>query len=245
MDAAEELIRLFDASEDAGADEEREQADKALYDFAFALLADVAGPAIGRVLERERDCPLPGEAEPAIKGTWWENPAGVNRALAQLLLDLKPALEAFPAEPVARDLIAAVMYNASAVTLVNPKRRRGQRDNKDMKEEARRRLVFAVFFLAGRDGSSVYAARDQATRGDIIGTTWKAMARKVPRERRDAVLAAGKEQAAAQREGRPHVLSDPDAIRAESDLAHLWDLTEWAVRVRGGPPKEVLKGRDI
>ena len=69
--AAEELIRLYDASEDARTDEERERADKELYDFAFALLADVAGPAIGRVLERERDCPLPGEAEPAIKGTWY------------------------------------------------------------------------------------------------------------------------------------------------------------------------------
>ena len=63
------MIRLYDASEDASTDQERQRADNNLYDFVLALLADVAGPAIGRVLERERDCPLPDELDPAIKGS--------------------------------------------------------------------------------------------------------------------------------------------------------------------------------
>ncbi|MGA8158168.1 MAG: hypothetical protein WB822_18585, partial [Rhodoplanes sp.] len=112
--AADEIIRLYDASEDAATDEQREQADKELYDFALRLLADVAGPAIGRVLERERDTSLPEpyKDEPTITGTWRDNTSGIRKALARLLLDLKPALGSFPAEPIVRDLIAEVTDNA-------------------------------------------------------------------------------------------------------------------------------------
>jgi hypothetical protein len=86
--AADELIRLFYASEDAASDEERERADKELYDFALASLADVAGPAIGRVLERERESPLPREAGSTIKASWQDNPDGIRKAFARLLQDL-------------------------------------------------------------------------------------------------------------------------------------------------------------
>jgi hypothetical protein len=233
--AAEEMIRLFDASEDARTDQERERADKELYDHALGLLARFAGPAIGRVLERERDCPLPSEDETAItiKGTWDDNPAGVNKALAWLLLTLKPALRAFPAERVVRDLLAAVMHNASALTLIEPTRARGEHDHRDQKEAARNRLVFAVLFHAKRAGLSIEAAWEKVAGGKITESTWKAMMREATKERRDAVRAAGKAQTTAEREGRPYALSDPDAVRAEYDLKHnIQALIKRAVSLR-------------
>ena len=238
--AAEEMIRLNDASEDATTDEERERADTELYDFALALLADVAGPAIGRVLERERDCPLPNEPNSAIKGTW-HDPAGINRALAKLLFDLKPALGDFPAMAVVNDLMAAVTDGASYRVLVNPTRKRGQRDEQSgVRRAACKKVVFAIHFHAGVTGQSIEAARDEATWGDVVASTWKSMVREIPKARRDAVLAAGKEQAAAKREGRSYTLSDPDAVQAEADLQNgLRDLLDWAVKVRGPPKRDI------
>ena len=218
--AAEELIRLFDASEDAATAEQHERADKELYDFALALLADVAGPAIGRVLERERDCPLPDEVGSSIKATWQDNRNGVRKALARLLLDLEPALGTFPTKPVMRDIIAAATDNASALTLADPARTRGERDHRDLVRTARKRLVFAIVFCAGQTGQSVDKARDSLTNGDVTESTWKNLLRDLDLtiERRRAVKDAGKAQSAAELEGRPHTLSDPDAVQANADL---------------------------
>ena len=241
--AADELIRLFDASEDAVSDEERERADKELYDFALALLADVAGPAIGRVLERERGCPLPGEAdtaiqrdeetETAVQDLWRANLNGVRKALARLLLDLKPALGTFPTEPVVRDLLAPITHQASPLILTEPIRTRGKRDRGDLRKEARKRLVYAVYFYAGQTGQSISAARDSVTCGDIIKRTWKELVRDIPMECRRSVRSAGKAQCAAEREGRSYTLSDPAAVQADADLRDgLRDVIDLAVTVQ-------------
>ena len=153
--AADELIRLYDASEDASTGEERERADKELYNFMLGLLADVAGPAIGRVLERERDCPLPGEPDTAIKGTWHDQ-AGVNRALAWLLLNLKPALGDFPAKQVVHDLLAAVTDNASPLILKEPKRGRGEHDDIATTERSQEKGLLAIS-ITGETGLPINA----------------------------------------------------------------------------------------
>lgn len=244
--AAEEFIRLYDASEDAASNKQRERADKKLYGFALGFLAEVAGPAIGRVLERERDSRLPDGTEPAVKGSWHldendpsrgANSVGVNMALASLLLSLEPALGRFPTKPVVRDLVASVLYNADPLTLRLPERGKGEHNHADLRQASRQRIVLAVHFLAGWEGCSIPKARKQATSGDIVRSTWNDIVNEVPQARKDAVHAAGKEQAAAQRENRAYVLADLDAVVAKSDLGDMSELINRAISKRRGLPE--------
>ena len=215
--AAEELIHLYDASEDASTDKERERADNELYDFVLALLADVAGSAISRVLERERDSTLPNGEEPAIKGCWYldeddphkrsANRVGVNMAAAKLLLDLEPVLGTFPAQDLAWDFIAAVLDKSSPRTHVEPKRKPGEHDNSFLTSVARKRVVLAILFHAAQTGQPIRDAREIFCRGDLTDTTWKSMLRGVPKELRDAVQAADSEA------------KHPDVRQAKKDLA--------------------------
>lgn len=246
----EELIRLNDASEDATTDEERERADTELYDFALALLADVAGPAIGRVLDRERDSTLPTGEEPAIKGCWYldeddphkrsANRVGVNVAAARLLLDLAPALGAFPAQDLAWDFLAAVLDNSSPRTHVEPKRKPGEHNNSLLTSVVRKRVALAILFHAAQTGRPIRDARKIFCRGDLTDTTWKTMLRGVPKEVRDAVQAAGEADREAQHTGKEP--NDPDVRQAKRDSQnpdYVWRLFDrWAVKVRGLPPKE-------
>ena len=77
--AADELIRLYDASEDASTGEERERADKELYNFMLGLLADVAGPAIGRGLNVRGIARYPANLTRRSRGRGMTKRASIER----------------------------------------------------------------------------------------------------------------------------------------------------------------------
>ena len=140
-----------------------------------------------------------------------------------------------------RDLIAEVTDNASALTLTEPVRGRGERDRGDIKRAAQKRLGARVQLPhAGEREQSIADACDKAqTSGDITQGTGKKLRRDVPGERCRAVRAAGKAKAAAEREGRAHTLSDPDAARAHADLQDgLRDLIDQAVSGAIAPKRD-------
>jgi hypothetical protein len=191
------------------------QLDAFIYKSAFIFLACVAGPAIGRVLERFRDGAPLGEVPAKKLGAWKNlvndqfvaNRVGVNKALALLLSDLAPALGSFPAGPVAGDLVGAIKGN-SPRTLVAPFRHRGEKDGTFHWETARKRLALAIYFEAGRSGRKLDTVEDEIV-PDIGKDAREAIRGTVPAARRRAVREAGTKG-----------MQTPDALQASKDLAN-------------------------
>ena len=200
------------------------QLDARIYRGALALLSHLAGRSINRVLERERDgaeLGFPSPDAPQSAQRDWKDPAAVNRVLARVLYDLAPALGSFPAGSAAHDLISALTGD-SPTCLAEPKRKRGQRNYRRLRTQARLRLVLATYYEAGRKGKTVTDVRGDMFPEQPIGDdAWKDMAKAIPKARRDAVRALGKDRSQA----------TPDAARAANDLEHcMAELKNWLSR---------------
>ena len=195
------------ADREAGA-----RVDEELIRHAILALNVIAGPALQRTMERARDTPLPveGGATDVGQAGSWDDPRGVNRALARLVHDLAPALGDFPSLPVVHDLISAIGGD-SPTCLVKPVRKRGQKDGLSLSKAARRRFVLAVYFSAGREGESLTQTLRRLA-PDVSEKSWERMRLQVAAKTREAVREAG----------RAGDLSSPAAANAARNLQTKW-----------------------
>jgi hypothetical protein len=194
---------LVDAYDPCGPEDIRAQSDGIVYAWAMAFLANVVGRAMGRVVERSGGISADDTRQ-------WSRES-VNQALAKLLVDLAPALGSFPALPVAHDLRSAIEGD-SPIALVAPVRRRGQKDRESLWRTARRQVVLAMYFEAGRKDIDMETARRKLA-PEIGDDQWAKMKGLISKERRQSVREAGKRGDTSQ----------SDAALAARALAEKWD----------------------
>jgi hypothetical protein len=198
----DELLDLVEEVESAADPADRAGRCWRMYFESINFLHDVAGPAIAETLTLDRLGAEPGmpapeqpvepsdpeEAHEAQRARW-------TQTAARVMNDFRAIVgTAFPAHAFARDLYEMARSGAEPIALYQRKKGRGQRELRDLKAAAQRRVVLAVYFEAGRSRKPVDETRrrmNEEFRSAFSDRSWERWRVDVPEDDRDAAHTAG------------------------------------------------------
>ena len=198
--AQEEFDRLLRIVDEAKGENDPEVIEKATRE-SFAFFSKLSGSVIAKWLMHEAQQPLP--RMPYIKSDP-PSPIGsstyVKRGLARVILNMSDVFDAAHMSPevLARDLIEMSHENGSKPVLLSvAEKEKGHKDNRDLKNAAKKRIAYVVYYEAGRTHKTVKTMFHELNRTSSEAMpsdnkTWDRIAANLSPDKRSAATEAGK-----------------------------------------------------
>jgi hypothetical protein len=179
---------------------------------SLLFISKLSGNEIAKSLIQKAQHPLPEiQYIKSRKPPQIDSSSYVKRGLARLVLTLHDVLDAARMSPevLTRDLREMSLANgASPVFLSSPKKMKGQKDNRDVKYAAKKRIAYIVYHEAGRKRQNV-----KATFHELNHTSARSMESDTKTWDRIAALLSPDERENASTRGQASTLPHPDVAK--------------------------------